>query len=232
MSNSRTQQLAFVMLSTILSSCVPSAKEGTQGDNSIKSHLEAKAAQHYGQNPRWVRAADSTPSAVVPGLTYHWIFVVGDEIHDMRFFTVARAEGRLFDVGDLADWGPLFGTWQPRTEREALSFCAEAVAVGVLAAPQRLADSTSLTLDAKMPSLDAHTHGYLARAMNGTEVVPPSAISPSWDVRYWYLNGFPTRGGRLATRYHCRISPKARSLSIEVVDSINPSTDRRAWPAS
>jgi hypothetical protein len=220
----RLRMAALAGLAMIASSCVreTQAPRDAGGEDAIRARLEALADAHFGEQLHWTWEADSTASAVVPGLKYHWILVAGDRTHDGGYFTVVRAGGRRFDAEDLAGWGPLFGTWQPRHAGEALSFCAEAVAVSVLGRLHHIRDSTSPTLDAEWPRVAAHHRELLARARNATVVAPPSADRPAWDVRYWYLDGFPTRGSRMATRYRCRIPTTPRPLEIEIVDSINP----------
>jgi hypothetical protein len=222
MSIVRLQTAALVGLAMIVSSCAPEAQEQRDagGRDAIRSRLEALADAHYGERPHATWAADSTASAVVPGLKYHWIFVWGDGFHDQRYFTVASTGGRHFDAEELAGWAPIFGAWQPRDGSEALSFCAEAALVSVIGMLQHLGDSTSLTLDAELPTADESTRQFVTRAIDRTEIVPPSADRQTWDVRYWYLDGFPNRRRRVATRYRCQIPTDVRPLRIEAVDSI------------
>lgn len=211
-----------VGMAAIVSSCSPKAQERREakGSDAIPERLEAMANAHYGESPHATWVVDSAASTIVPGLTYHWIIVRGETYHDGRYFTLARVGERLFDPEDLAAWSSLFGAWQPRDAREALSFCTEAALVGVIGSLQHLGDSASLTLDAELPRVTEHTRVYLTRAMNDTEIVPPSPERPAWDVRYWYLTGFPTHGSPLATKYRCQIPTDVRPLRIEAVDSI------------
>lgn len=215
------RRFSCAALLALLTSCRPDVRNVRSDAAEIHTRLEAKRAAIRPADPYESLGEDSARSAVVPRLSYHWMLLTGRRTHDLRFVTVAHADGRMFDPENPAAWAPLFASWQPQGRTDAIAFCAEAVAAGIAERPSRLGDRRLLILDSVAPTLGPYLQGLVSRALNSSEVVPPSREVPAWDVQLWSLDGSTPYRGRLASRYRCRIPTGPSPLVIEIVDSID-----------
>lgn len=170
-----------------------------------------------------VLVVKSARSAATDGLRYYWTRLAGRDFRDYQVISIAGFRGRYFDPADLGAWSSVLGQWVPESADEALDFCIEAVAVGVLGVPERLPGRGLLELQASHRLLRDEDRARVNPADVAPVVERRSQPPGGWMVWFWYPEiGLRDHRERLATRYRCTVPSTGAQggFAVAEVDSI------------
>jgi hypothetical protein len=157
---------------------------------------------------------DSTPSRVVPGLTFlaaSHVSRTSPQAWSDAAMAVRGADARV--LAGPSDLARVAGTWRPMTSRDATGFCAELVGWATRAR-HPFARPWAVGIDGDLPAAP-----LVGRDAIESTVTPPVARRTStddWRVTLWSIEERRTR------LYECRLHSGAEGLGIglTVMDSI------------
>ena len=167
-------------------------------------------------------AYDSEPSAMVPGLEYHWATYRSREVTHAFASSVVGTMGSTSRVIHTAqDWASLAGPWRPRSVSSAIRACVELVHL----THERVPHARGHVLLQHAPASQWPLLGDSARVWrhvrDTTGVTLPALGDSTWRISLWMVEPSPFV---LVWRYRCVLpagsTARSRDAVLVATDSI------------